>query len=63
MYYFHRDIINLKKIESKLLKFDKNITKTLIFTTLDTLQLKTINDCESIYSVNPFYLLVNHANG
>ena len=40
----------------------KNHTKTLVFTTLDILQLKKIDDCENIYSVNPLYLLVNHAN-
>ena len=41
----------------------KSCTKTLIFTTLDTSQLKKPDNCESIYSVNPLYLLVNHANG
>ena len=41
----------------------KNHTKTLVFTTLDILQLKKIDDCENIYSVNPLYLLVNHASG
>ena len=30
----------------------------MIFTTLD----KKIDDCKNIYSVNPLYLLVNHAN-
>ena len=25
--------------------------------------IKKIDDCETIYSVNPLYLLVNHANG
>ena len=25
--------------------------------------IKKIDDCENIYSVNPLYLLVNHANG
>ena len=25
--------------------------------------IKKIGDCESIHSVNPLYLLVNHANG
>ena len=37
--------------------------KTLLFTTLDILQLKKIDDYESIYSVNPLYLRVNHAKG
>ena len=40
----------------------KNHTKTLVFTTLDILQLKKIDDCENIYSVNPLYLLVNHTS-
>ena len=41
----------------------KNHTKTLVFTTLDISWLKKINDCEKIYSVNPLYLLINHASG
>ena len=40
----------------------ENHTKTLVFTTLDILQLKKIDDCENIYSVNPLYLLVNHTS-
>ena len=58
-YYFYNDM-NIKN--SILLKIDKNHIKTSVFTTLDILQLKKI-DCENIYSVNPLYLLVNHANG
>ena len=38
-------------------------TKTLIFTTLDTSQLKKIDDFERIYSVNPLYLCINHVRG
>ena len=37
-------------------KLTKNHTKTLVFTSLDKLQL-------NIYSVNLLYLLINHANG
>ena len=33
---------NLKNFESNLLKIDKNITKALIFTILDTLQLEKL---------------------
>ena len=40
----------------------KSITNGLIFTTLDTSQLKKIDDCENIHSVDPLYLLVNHAS-
>ena len=35
----------------------------MVFTILDILQLKKIDDCESIYSVNPLYLRVDHVNG
>ena len=41
----------------------KSRAKTLIFTTLDTSRLKKIDDYESIYSVNPLYLHINHASG
>ena len=41
----------------------KNHIKTLVFTALDILELKKIDDYESIYSVNPLYLRVNHASG
>ena len=41
-YFFYNDMINLKNFESNLLKIDKNITKALIFTILDTLQLKKL---------------------
>ena len=40
----------------------KNHTKSLVFTILDILQLKKIDDCENIYSVNPLHLL-NHVSG
>ena len=41
----------------------KNITKALIFTILDALQIKRIDDRENIYSANLLYLLVNYAIG
>ena len=59
-YYFYSDIIDLKNFDAKLLKIDKKQYKTLKFTTLDTLQLKKIDDCEN---VNPLYLLIDHASG
>ena len=30
---------------------------------MDILQLKKIDDCENIHSVNPLYLRIDHANG
>ena len=35
----------------------------MVFTALNILQLKKKDDYESIYSINPLYLRVNHANG
>ena len=40
----------------------KNHTKTLVFTTLDISQLKKIDDCKNIHSVNPLYLRIDHGN-
>ena len=39
-YYFYNDVTDLKEFEPNLLKIDKKSYKTLIFTTLDTSQLK-----------------------
>ena len=41
-YYFYNDMIDIKKFDSILLKIDKNHIKTLVFTTLDILQLKKL---------------------
>ena len=41
-YYLYNDIIDLKTFDSKNLKLDKKRTKILIFTILDTLQLKKL---------------------
>ena len=41
----------------------KNRIKTLVFTILDILQLKKIDDYENICSVNPLNLIIAHANG
>ena len=38
----------------------ENHIKASVFTALDTLQLKKNDDCKTIDSVNPLYLLVNH---
>ena len=35
----------------------------MVFTILDILQFKKIDDCKNIYSVNPLYLRINHASG
>ena len=61
--FFYNDMINLKNFESNLLKIDKKqykgINKYYIEYIIPT---KKIDECESIYCVNPLYLQVNHAN-
>ena len=41
-YYFYNDITDLKNFDARLLKINKNHTKTLVFTILDILQLKKL---------------------
>ena len=41
-YYFYNDMVNIKKFDSNLLKSIKKRIKTLVFTTLDILQLKKL---------------------
>ena len=47
-YYFYNDIIDLKNFDTRLLKIDKKSYKNLIFTILDTSQLKKNDDFESM---------------
>ena len=49
-YYFYNDMINIKSFDP-------------IFLKLGYITIKKIDDCETIHSVNPLYLFVNHANG
>ena len=62
-YYFYNDIINLKNFESNLLKIDKKYYKGIDIYYIGYITIKKIGDCENIHSVNPLYLLVNHASG
>ena len=62
-YQFYKDIINLKNFEPKLLKIDKKSYKNIGIYNIGYITIKKIDDSENIYSVNPLYLLVNHASG
>ena len=59
-YYFYNDIMDLENFKSNLLKSYKNIG---IYNIGYIKIKKKIDDCESIYSVNPWYLRVHHASG
>ena len=62
-YYFYNDMINIKNFDPILLKIDRKSYKNIGVYNIGYITIKKIDDCENIYSVNPLYLLVNHANG
>ena len=62
-YYFYNNIINLKHFESNFLKIDKKHYKGTDIYYIGYITITRIDGCENIYSVNPLYLVVNHASG
>ena len=62
-YYFYNDIIDLENFKSNLLKIDKKSYKDIGIYNIGYITIKKIGDCENIYSVNPLYLRIIHANG
>ena len=60
-YYFYNDI-NIKNVDAKLLKIDKKSYKDIRIYNIGYITIKKIDDCEKIYSVNPLYLLIDHAS-
>ena len=62
-YYFYSDIIDLKNFDARLLNTDKKSYKNIGIYNIGYITIKKIDDCESIYSVNPLYLRVDHVNG
>ena len=61
-YYFYNDIIDLENFDSSLLKIDKKSYKGIGIYNIGYITIKKIDDCKNIHSVNPLYLLVNHAS-
>ena len=62
-YYFYNDIIDLKTFDARLLKTDKTSYKNIGIYYIGYITIKTIDDYETIYSVNSFYLRIDHASG
>ena len=62
-YYFYNDMINLKYFQPNLLKIDRKSYKNIGIYNIGYITIKKIDDCENIYSVNPLYLIIAHANG
>ena len=46
-----------------MLKIDKKSYKGISSSNIGYITIKKIDDCENIYSVNPLYLRITHANG
>ena len=46
-----------------MLKIDRKSYKNIGIYNTGYIAIKKIDDCENIYSMNPLYLLANHANG
>ena len=62
-YYFYNDMIDIKTFDSVLLKIDKKSYKNIGIYNTGYTAIKKNDDCESIYSVNPLYLRIDHVNG
>ena len=62
-YYFYNDIIDLKDFDARLLKIDKKSYKNIGIYNIGYITIKKIDDCKNIHSVNPLYLLIDHASG
>ena len=62
-YNFYNDIIDLKKFDAMLLKIDKKSYKNIDIYYIGNITIKKIDDYENINSVNPLYLLIDHASG
>ena len=54
-------MINTKKFDPILLKIDRKSHKDIGIDNTGYITIKKIDDCETIYSVDPLYLLVDHA--
>ena len=61
-YYFYNNI-DLENFKSNLLKIDKKCYEDIGIYNIGYITIKKIDDCKNIYSVNPLYLRINHANG
>ena len=55
-------MINIKKINSNLLKIDKKSYRDIGIYNIGYITNKKVDDYENIYSVNPLYLTIFHAS-
>ena len=62
-YHFYNNIIGLNDFDAKLSKIDKKWHKNLDIYNIRYITIKKIDDYGSIYSVNSWYLRIDHASG
>ena len=62
-YYFYNDLINIKNFDPILLKIDKKSFKGIGIYNIGYIMTKKIDDYKNINSVNPLYLIIDHASG
>ena len=62
-YCFYNNMINLKNFALNLLKLDRKSYKNIGIYNIGYITIKKINDYENIYSINPLYLIIDHASG
>ena len=62
-YFFFNDMINIKKIDSGLLKLDKKSYKNIDIYYIRYITIKNLADYESIHIVHLLYLIVGRADG
>ena len=62
-YYFYNDMVDIKKFDSNSLKINKKSYKDIGIYNIGYITIKKIDDYENIYSINPLYLIIDHASG
>ena len=55
---FYNDIVNIEEFNSSSLKIDKKSYKDIDIYYIGQITIKKIDDCENVFSVNLFYLII-----
>ena len=62
-YYFYNNLINIEKFDSNVIQIDKKSYKDIDIYYIGYIAIIKLGDCESIYSVNPLYLIISKIDG
>ena len=62
-YYFFNEMINIKNVDSNLLKIDKKSYENIRICYIGYITIKSISDYERINSVNLSYIIIGKADG